>query len=486
VPWRERRAGDRERPRLTGSVSGTRELNVLVVDDRPADAEMAVAELERAGLRPSWTRVATRDEFLDGLTADLDLILSDYKLPRFDAPTALALLRESGLAIPLIVVAGTTDEEVAVECMKLGASDYLLKDRLARLGPAALQALELQSLALATHRIETELEERERRFRRLVEQLPAAVYMWEAGTGGDCYYVSPAIESILGYAAEDWLADSQLWTNCIHPEDRDRVVARELHSRTTGDDLRTEYRMFARDGAMVWIRDEAIMVRSEDGGLDHLQGVMYDVSLEKKVEASLRRSREETIRRLSRAAEYRDDETGAHIERVSRYCELIAISLGLDPERCEQLRIASPMHDVGKIGIPDAILLKPGPLNAEERAEIERHAEIGHCILNGSDAALLDLAATIAWTHHERWDGHGYPRGLEQEEIPLAGRIAAVADVFDALTSHRIYRPAMSYPEAVAIMRSGRGSQFDPRVLDVFLEAESEIRATMSPAPKAE
>ena len=327
-----------------------------------------------------------------------------------------------------------------------------------------------------------ELREREQRFRQLVEQLPAIVYMWGAGADGQCYYVSPAIESVLGYTVKDWLADPMLWANRLHPQDRDWVVARELHSRNNGEDFVAEYRMFARDGRLVWIRDEAIMIRRNDHGLDHLQGLMQDVSVEKEAEASLRRSREETIRRLSRAAEFRDDETGAHIERVSRYCELIATRLGLDPERCEQLRIASPMHDVGKIGIADPILLKQGALNAEERAEIERHPEIGHRILAGSGAELLDLAAMIALTHHERFDGRGYPRGLKGEEIPLEGRIVAVADVFDALTNGRAYRPAYPYAKAVAIMKGERGEHFDPRVLEVFLEAGQEISAIMNRA----
>jgi PAS domain S-box-containing protein len=312
---------------------------------------------------------------------------------------------------------------------------------------------------------------------QLIEQLPAIVYMWEAGATGQCHYISQAVESVLGYAVEDWLADPSLWARSLHPEDHDRVVANELRSRENGDDFAAEYRMFARDGRVVWIRDEAVMIRGAEGWPDHLQGLMYDISVQKEAQESLYASQVETIRRLSRAAEFRDDDTGAHIEHVSRYCGLIAARLGLDRERCDQLRIASPMHDVGKIGVADAILRKPGPLDAAERTEMERHAGIGHSILAGSGLELLELAATIAWTHHERFDGSGYPRALAGDEIPLVGRIAAVADVFDALTTDRVYRPAYSYDQAVAIMRAGRDSHFDPRVLDAFLAAEAEIKA---------
>ena len=187
--------------------------------------------------------------------------------------------------------------------------------------------------------------------------------------------------------------------------------------------------------------------------------------------AELDRSREETIHRLAAAAELRDNETGQHIARVSRYCELIARRLGLPYDRCELLRIASPLHDIGKIAIPDHILRKPGPLSADERRVVETHTEHGHSILAGSQEPLLQLGAEIAWTHHERFDGDGYPRRLAGDAIPLAGRIVAVADVFDALVSDRVYRLALPIDEVVATMQAARGGHFDPDALEALLTA---------------
>ncbi len=192
-------------------------------------------------------------------------------------------------------------------------------------------------------------------------------------------------------------------------------------------------------------------------------------------ETALALSQEETIMRLSIAVETRDQETGDHIERMGRYCALLANKIGWDEARCELLRIAAPLHDVGKIAIPDAILLKPGALTPEERTEMEKHAEIGHEILAGSDSPLLDLAARIALSHHEHWDGGGYPNGLMGGEIPIEGRMAAIADVFDALTSDRVYRPAMTVERALAIMSEGRGTHFDPELLDVFFDSIVEV-----------
>ena len=198
------------------------------------------------------------------------------------------------------------------------------------------------------------------------------------------------------------------------------------------------------------------------------------VSRLSRSELELRRAQAETIRRLADAAEFRDAETGHHTERMSRMCEQIARRLGLAEDRCLLLRDASPLHDIGKIAIPDEILLKRGPLTDPERRSMERHAEIGHRLLSGSSSEVLDLAATIALVHHERWDGNGYPHGLAGETIPLEGRIASVADVFDALTTDRVYRPALPVEKVLAMMREQRGSQFDPLVFDVLDEIARE------------
>jgi putative two-component system response regulator len=188
-------------------------------------------------------------------------------------------------------------------------------------------------------------------------------------------------------------------------------------------------------------------------------------------------SEAETILRLARLMEYRDEETGQHLRRMSSYCELLARRIGFSEERCEFVRLASQLHDVGKVAVPDSILLKPGKLTAEEFEVMKGHAETGHKMLAGSASEIVQLGALIARTHHERWDGSGYPRGLAGEAIPLEGRVAAVADVFDALTSDRLYRSALPVKSAVKMMRDARGQHFDPELLDAFLLALPEVDA---------
>jgi putative two-component system response regulator len=180
---------------------------------------------------------------------------------------------------------------------------------------------------------------------------------------------------------------------------------------------------------------------------------------------------ERTLQPLLRATELVDAGAGRHLEQVGRYSGVAARALGLPDGRTRAIASACRLHDIGKLGVPDEILLKPAALSEPERRLMERHSEIGHRILANSGTPILDLAAAIALNHHEWWDGQGYPQGLSEAEIPLVGRIAAVADAFDALTSDRVYRPALSFDEAARILREASGSQFDPDVVNAFLDA---------------
>jgi len=226
----------------------------------------------------------------------------------------------------------------------------------------------------------------------------------------------------------------------------------------------------------------------------------YSETLEKAVRqrtAELEASRREVIHCLARAGEFRDDDTGRHVIRVGQYARIIGQQLGMDEPTLDMLEQAAKLHDIGKIGIPDAILLKPGKLTPQQFEVMQKHAnygkkiiegiqesdplamrqhtELGAKILDAARSPILTLAMQIALTHHEHWDGTGYPLGLAGEDIPLVGRITAVADVFDALSSKRSYKPAFPLDKCFDILREGRGTHFDPRVLDAFFARRSEV-----------
>ncbi len=196
-----------------------------------------------------------------------------------------------------------------------------------------------------------------------------------------------------------------------------------------------------------------------------------------KATAELREREEEIIHRLALAAGYKDKETAEHTVRMARYCLYIAEGMGLDEDLCRDIGLAAPMHDIGKVGIRDSVLLKPGQLDPEERAHMNEHAAIGGAILGQSKSRLMRLASQIANAHHERWDGSGYPRGLVAEAIPLVGRIAAVADVFDALTTERPYKAAWSVDQAFDYLQDKAGSEFDPSCVKALCEARHLVSA---------
>jgi response regulator RpfG family c-di-GMP phosphodiesterase len=188
----------------------------------------------------------------------------------------------------------------------------------------------------------------------------------------------------------------------------------------------------------------------------------------------------ETIARLTRTAEFRDDITGMHVVRVGHMCAAVARTIGLNDEDCRTLLLAAPMHDIGKVSTPDAILLKPGKLSADEMVIMRHHTTAGYEILKNSKSPTLQLAAEIALTHHERYDGEGYPNRLRGAEIPLSGRLCSIVDVFDALTSDRPYKKAWSIEDALENIRANAGTQFDPEIVTMFDRSLDDVLAIKS------
>jgi putative two-component system response regulator len=247
--------------------------------------------------------------------------------------------------------------------------------------------------------------------------------------------------------------------------------------------LRTEGLLKFKDASDALKRQQADLERTVQRRTEALRHALEEMATAQRrtYDAHL-----DTIRRLVIAAEFKDRDTAAHIERIGRYSEVVARALKLAPGQVETLRHATPMHDVGKIGIPDTILLKPGKLTPEEWAIMQQHTTMGARILHGSPSELLQAGEEIALSHHEKWDGSGYPHGLRGEAIPLGGRVCAVADVFDALTSNRHYRDALPNETVFGMIETQAGHHFDPAVVAAFLASRDEVeriqRETRDPA----
>ena len=279
-------------------------LRILDLEDDPVDTELLQANLRAGGISCEMVRVQTRADFEAALVnGDFDLVLSDYSLPSFDGLSALELAKEIRPEVPFILVSGAIGEERAIEALKSGATDYVLKQRLERLVPAVRRAVREAEERNERRRAEEALRQSEERYRTLVEQIPAVTYIEEPAESDNpkvVTYISPQYETMLGYSAESEMIDKEHWYKTLHPEDRERVLAEDVRTDETGESFDIEYRMIAGDGRVVWVRDQATLVRDEEGHPLYWLGVQYDVTEQRRAEEALKEIGEAERRRLAR------------------------------------------------------------------------------------------------------------------------------------------------------------------------------------------
>ncbi len=301
----------------------------------------------------------------------------------------------------------------------------------------------------------------EERTRRIVETAQDAIVSTDSA--GRIATWNPSAQRMFGWTPEEAIGRDAATT--LLPGG---LGARPTNDVSVGEHRALETSVRHRDGGEVPVEVSVTMVRESGGWV--FKAFLRDITERRHAQGRLEDAQHEVLHRLALAAEYRDDETGEHTKRVGELSARLAARMGLPEPEVDLLRLAAPLHDVGKVGIPDAILLKPGHLTAAEFEVIKGHAAIGAEMLAGRDFPLLEMAERIALTHHERWDGSGYPAGLAGDDIPLVGRIVALADVFDALTHDRPYKSAWPLKDAITEVRAQRARQFDPALVDAFLE----------------
>jgi PAS domain S-box-containing protein len=394
-------------------------LRVLLVEDSENDAMLLLRELRRGGYKPLPQRVYTQEDMEEALRAadardePFQVVISDYYMPRFSAPDALGLLRELGYDIPFIVVSGKIGEDAAVEIMKAGANDYLTKENMSRLCPAIERELREAEVRRERERAEKALGRSEERFRRLVEQIPAVTYVQEpidSDTPKTITYMSPQYEAMLGYPAEKEMLDEEHWLSVLHPDDRERVLAEELRTDETGEPYRIEYRLIARGGRVVWVRDEATLVRDEDGNSLYWLGVQYDISEQKGTEEQLRQS-EERFKVLA--------------QEVVEGIVLIENGMIIDANRSLTEMFG---YDLGELVGKDAIVLTP----PEHRQTVRRR-------ISDEDTRPYESVGL-------KGDGTVFPIEIRPRHLPYSGRRIRVTSVID-LTERKHQEEALRQSE---------------------------------------
>ena len=467
------------------------EARILVTDDQPE-----MLDLMKRALGDSYEcEFAGDSEAALGMLAEGRFELAICNVDDMGTAglhLAERIVRDYPDTATVLMLTGEDDPEAAKKAFALGVYSYLVEPFL----PGQL----LITVMSALRRRELEIEARahvqnvEDRRQTIIDMAPMPIYAKDAS--GRYVLANAKADELAGVGRGEMLGRTDA---AIMPAESARQAAiADRQVLEEGAPYEGEESIVV-GGMERTFRTIKFPLLDERGKADSVGGISIDVTADREairlrdeLAASqlvaieeLQLSRMETIEGLSKALDLHDSETGSHTQRIGSVAAFLGSKLGLDPDRVQLLRAAAPMHDVGKIGTPPEILRKPGPLDDEERAQMQLHTVIGHEIFSRSKSELSRLAGTIALNHHEFYDGSGYPQGLAGEEIPLEARITAVADVFDALLSDRSYRPAMSVEEAVAVMRKGRGTHFDPRILDILLNDLDEallIRAGPVPA----
>ncbi len=442
-----------------------KELHILILEDLPSDAELAQKELKRVLKNYMVKVVDTEKGFVQALaTFKPDLIISDYLLPSFDGLSALKITQDKSPFTPFIILTGSMNEDTAVECIKAGADDYVIKEHIKRLGPAVLNAMENKKIELERKQAEEKLKDSEEYLKILFDYAPDAYYI--SDLKGNFIDGNKAAEKVIGYKREELIGKSLLKLKLLSLADTAKaakLLVKNLRGQPTGPD---EIVLNRKDNSKVIVEISTHPVKIK--GRTLVLGIARDITERKQAEERLKKTMDATIQTVSKIIEAKDPYTSGHQQRVCQLTVPLAQELGLSQDKVEGIRIASLIHDIGKIGIPTEILSKPTSLTNKEFNLIKVHSQKGYDILKPIDFSYP--IAQIVLQHHEKINGSGYPNNLKGDEILLEAKIIGVADVMEAMSSFRPYRPALGIDAALEEITQKKGILYDPEVANACLK----------------
>jgi PAS domain S-box-containing protein len=455
-------------------------VRILMAEDLLTDARLAEREIQKTLQSCIFLRVETREDYIQAIDEfQPDLIVTDYHMPFFDGLSALKLAQEIVPLIPVIILTGAINEDTAVDCMKAGATDYVIKEHIKRLGQAVLRALDEKEIKIERWKAEAALYESEERYRMLAENANDSVFVLDKdGTykfmnNYGARSLSRPLTEIIGKNL------SHIFPAEVATQQKE-ILVKVIE---TGEPVNNEMPILM-NGEVTWYNTS--LACFEERGKQMAMGISRDITQRKLAEEDLRQTHrqleliyDETIEALTRAIDLRDKETEGHTRRVIDLTVQLARVFGLTDDELIHIRRGAFLHDLGKIGIPDAILHKPSALDEQEWAIMRQHPLYAYNML--FTIKYLQPALDVPYCHHEKWDGTGYPRQLKGEEIPLAARLFAVVDVWDALTNERPYREAWSKERSLDHICNQSGKHFDPAVVEAFKKIiEQEMTLTLS------
>lgn len=446
--------------------------HILLVEDDPAHAELIQRAFEDRGDKSELTIVHTLADAREYLKGSIPtLIIADWRLPDGDS-NELLYTGNSHPTIPIIIMTSYGNERNAVNVIKSGALDYIVKssESMTDMPHIAERAIEQWKIKMEKEAIQIQLRESEAQFRLLAENSSDMISKHD--TAGTFLYVSPACRNILGYEPDE--LTGTIIDQLVHPEDFKQLTDLLTTPEWKDITITVDYRARHKSGEYIWIETTARLFFDDLSGQQEFQASSRNITDRKEAEEALQRAHnqlqeayDKTIEGWVLALDLRDREIEGHTQRVTNMTEKLARIMGYTDEEITHIRRGALLHDMGKMGIPDEILQKPGPLTDDEWVIMRRHPEMAYQML--SQIKYLEKAITIPYYHHERWDGSGYPHKLKGEDIPLIARMFAVVDVWDALSSDRPYRKKMPHNEVLEYLQMEAGRLFDPQVVEIFI-----------------
>ena len=410
-----------------------------------------------------------------------DLVITDINMPKKNGLELAEFIKSISPETPILIISALSDYSQLSHAIELGVDGYILK-------PISTEKFMNQITKIVNkldsttkyHRYETLLKEYK-------EAIDRSSIVSKTNPKGLITYVNEAFTQISQYSADELLGKPH---NIIRHPDMPASVYEDLwRTIKAKKPWHGIVKNRKKDGSAYYVQTLVNPILNEKGEIEEFIAIRHDIteleSYRENLEERLRESMDEIIQTqkeivytMGAIGEKRSKETGIHVKRVAHYSYMLAKLYGLDEKEAQLLKQASPMHDIGKVGIPDAVLQKPGPLNDEEWKIIKEHSTIGYEMLKHSKREILQAAALIAHEHHERWDGDGYPRRLKGEEIHIFGRIIAIVDVYDALGHDRVYKKAWPLEQIIQLFKEERGKQFDPLLTDIFLDNLEDFETT--------
>ena len=454
-------------------------LRVLMVEDSENDALLLIRVLKKGGYHSVYERVETATAMKKALQEmPWDIVLCDYSLPKFNALSAIALLKEATIDIPLIVVTGTVGEEAAIECMRRGAKDYIMKSKMARLCPAIARELkeakarrkQKQAEFQRTAALE-ELRKSEEKHLAIIENIEEGYY--ESDIKGNLTFFNSSMCQLLGYSREELIGiNSRQFTD----KENAKKLFKTFHEvyKTGNPAKEFDWQVIRKDGRIRHIEASVSQLKDSSGKPIGFRGIVRDTTDRKLSERKLQQTLEilkkevnTAIHVLATALEFRDPYTAGHQLRSADLARAIATEMELPKDKIDGIRMAGSIHDIGKLSIPAEILSKPTKLTNLEFSLIKEHSRNGYKMLKDVESPWP--LAEMVYQHHERMNGTGYPRNLKENEILLEARIMAVADVMEAMASYRPYRPSLGKQAAFEEIEKNRGILYDSVVVDSCL-----------------